>query len=77
MVEHAAVIVKLDKLAYSVAEAARLMGNVSKQTIYRRIEDGSLRAFKWNGRTLIRVEDMQAALDAASGRTPDEGDDDR
>lgn len=72
--EHAAVIVKLDKLAYGVPEAARLM-SVSKQTIYRRIEDKSLKAFKWNGRTLIRVEDLQAALDAASGRTP-EGDDD-
>jgi excisionase family DNA binding protein len=73
--DHAAVIVKLDKLAYSVADAARLM-SVSEMTVYRRIKDGTLHAFKWNGRTLIRVEDMQAALDAASGRTP-EGDDHR
>lgn len=62
-------VIKPDRITYSVAEAAHALG-VSQMTVYRRISDGSLRTFKWAGRTLIRAEDLQAALDAASGRAP-------
>ena len=52
------------KLAYTVQEAARATG-VCKATIWKRIKDGELTAFKWCGRTLIRSEVLRAALDRA------------
>lgn len=60
-------VMKPDRLVYSVAEAARALG-VSKGTVYNRMRDGSLKTFRWVGRTLIRADDLQAAIDAASGR---------
>lgn len=67
-------VMRPDKLAYSIKEAAAALG-VSKGTIYNRIRDGSLKSYKWVGRTLIRTEDLQAALDAASGRLAERQDD--
>jgi excisionase family DNA binding protein len=63
-------VLKPGRLAYSVADAAAALG-VSDQTIYRRIKDGSLKTYKWGGRTLIRPEDLQASLNAALGGAPE------
>jgi excisionase family DNA binding protein len=60
-------VLKPDRVTYSVAEAAAALG-VSRATIYTRIAEGDLQSFRWGGRRLIRAEDLQAALDAASGR---------
>lgn len=60
-------VIKPDRLTYSVAEAAHALG-VSRGTVYNRVRDGSLKTFRWAGRTLIRADDLQAAIDAASGR---------
>lgn len=54
------------KLAYTIPEAAKAVG-VSKATIWRRVSAGELRTFKWCGRTLIRADVLQGALDRASG----------
>jgi excisionase family DNA binding protein len=58
---------KDDRLTYTVAEAALALG-LSQATLYRRVRAGDLKVFHWGGRTLVRAEDLQAALDAASGR---------
>jgi excisionase family DNA binding protein len=55
---------------YSVPEAAARLG-ISKTTLYERIKEGRVRAFRWVGRTLIRADDLQDAIDRASGRKPD------
>lgn len=55
-----------DKLSYTVQEAAKATG-VSKATIWRRVKAGELSTFHWCGRTLIRAEELRAALDRASG----------
>lgn len=54
------------KLAYTIGEAASAVG-VSKATLWRRIGAGELTTFKWCGRTLIRADVLQSALDRASG----------
>lgn len=59
-----------DKLAYTIPEAAQAVG-VSRATIWNRIRDGDLKTFKWSGRTLIRRDVLQAAIDRAS-RPPEE-----
>lgn len=56
-----------DRLAYTVAEAATLSG-VSVSSIWRQVRAGELTTFKWCGRTLIRADVLQQALDRASGR---------
>jgi excisionase family DNA binding protein len=58
------------RLTYSVAEAAGLLG-VSRAGLYLHIRAGRVRTFKWGGRTLIRADDLQAAIDLASGRAPE------
>jgi excisionase family DNA binding protein len=58
---------RADRLTYTVAESADLLG-MSERTLYRRIKEGKLRAYHWVGRTLIRAEDLQAALDEAAGK---------
>lgn len=60
----------ITRLAYPVAEAAHQIG-VHPATIYRYIERGMIRTFKFGGRRLIRHDDLQDALDRASGRTPE------
>ena len=56
-----------EKLAYNVSEAAAALG-VSRTTIYNMVREGELETFKWAGRTLIRKDVIQRALDRASGR---------
>lgn len=55
------------KLAYTITEAAQALG-VSPRAMRRYIQEGRVKSFKWVGRTLIRTDDLQAAIDAASGR---------
>lgn len=49
---------KLDPLAVSAAEAARLLG-VSKPTIYQYIRRSDFPAFKLGTRTLVSVEGLR------------------
>jgi len=49
---------KLEPLAVSAPEAARLLG-VSKPTIYQYIHQGGFPAFKLGNRTLVSVEGLR------------------
>lgn len=60
---------KLDPLAVSAAEAARLLG-VSRPTIYQYIGQAGFPSFKLGNRTLISVEGLRAWVD---GQTRKEG----
>lgn len=55
------------KLSYTVDEAAAAVG-VSRRTVYALVQKGELQSFKWAGRTLIRRDVLEQALDRASGR---------
>lgn len=57
-----------EKLSYTAEEAAAATGT-SRSSIWRRIQAGDLKTFKWSGRTLIHKEDLQAALDRARRRS--------
>jgi excisionase family DNA binding protein len=59
----------MTRLAYSVAGAAEALG-VSRGTLYGDIRAGRVRTFKWGGRTLIRADELERAVDLASGRAP-------
>lgn len=54
------------KLSYTVDEAAAAVG-VSRRTVYALVQKGELQSFKWAGRTLIRRDVLEQALDRASG----------
>lgn len=58
---------KAEKLTYTINEAVAATG-VSRSSLYRMRDAGALRMIVWSGRTLIRAEDLRAALDGASGR---------
>lgn len=55
------------KLTYTVNEAASAIG-VSRSKIYELVREKQLETFKWCGRTLIRADVLQRAVDRASGR---------
>jgi excisionase family DNA binding protein len=55
-----------EKLSYTIGQAAEALG-LSRATLYKMIRRGELRTFSWCGRTLIRADVLQAALDRASG----------
>jgi excisionase family DNA binding protein len=55
------------KLSYTIGEAASALG-LSRATIYKMIKTGELQKFTWCGRTLIRADVLQRALDRASGQ---------
>jgi excisionase family DNA binding protein len=55
------------KLSYTIGEASAALG-LSRATIYKMIKSGELQKFSWCGRTLIRADVLQRALDRASGR---------
>jgi excisionase family DNA binding protein len=55
------------KLSYTVDEAARAIG-CSKRKVWDLVKARELETFKFAGRTLIRSDVLQAALDRASGR---------
>lgn len=50
-----------DKLAYSIREACQA-SSLSRSTIYARIADGSLRAVRVCGRTVIPAEALRSLL---------------
>lgn len=56
-----------EKLSYTVDEAASAIG-VSRSKVYSLVREGQISTFKWCGRTLIRADVLQRALDLASGR---------
>lgn len=60
---------KLEPLAISASEAARLLG-VSKPTIYQYINREGFPSFKLGGRTLVSVEGLRkwVKAQAESGR---------
>ena len=52
----------MEKMAYSVAEAAELLG-LSQITIYRMLYSGKLRATKFGRVWRIKREDLEALLE--------------
>lgn len=56
------------KLTYTINEAASAIG-VSRSKVYELLRERQLEAFKWCGRTLIRADVLQQAVDRASGRS--------
>jgi excisionase family DNA binding protein len=52
---------ELDKL-YSVSEAARVLGGLSKWTIHAWLSQGKLRRTKVGGRTMIRESELQKVI---------------
>ena len=50
----------------TVAEARRLLGGVSGQTIYRLIADGELPIVKIRRRTFMRCADLEALIESAT-----------
>lgn len=55
----------LPRLALTVAETAASLG-VSQRSIYRLIDRGELPTVKVGKRRLVRVEDLEKLLEAAS-----------
>jgi excisionase family DNA binding protein len=55
------------KMTFTVNEAAGALG-LSRSTLYKLIKAGELATFTWCGRTLIRADVLQRAVDRASGR---------
>lgn len=55
------------KLTYTIRETAAALG-LCRATIYKMIKAGELESFSWCGRTLIRADVLQRAVDRASGR---------
>ena len=58
----------MDKL-YSVDEAARLLGGLSKYTIHAWLSSGKLRRTKIGSRTMIRESELQRVIDDG-GKSP-------
>ncbi len=58
-------IEKLEPLAVSAAEAARLLG-VSRPTLYQYIGRDDFPSFKLGGRTLISVDGLRAWIEKQS-----------
>ncbi|MFN3582962.1 helix-turn-helix domain-containing protein [Phenylobacterium sp.] len=54
------------KISYNMDEAARALG-CSKRKVYDLVSRGELTTFKFAGRTLIRADVLQRAIDRASG----------
>jgi excisionase family DNA binding protein len=52
----------LDKL-YSVSEATKLLGGISKWTIYAWLSQGRLQRTKVGSRTMIRESELQKVID--------------
>jgi len=62
-----------ERKSYSIPEAAGVVG-LSRTTVWRWVRTGRLPSFRWGGRRLIRADDLQAAIDAVSGRAPEPDD---
>jgi excisionase family DNA binding protein len=60
----------MDRL-YSVAEAARLLGGISKWTLHAWLSQGRLQRTKVGGRTMIRETELQRVIaDGGKSRSP-------
>ena len=59
---------ELDKL-YSVPEAAKLLGGVSKWTIHAWLSQGRMQRTKVGGRTMIRESELQKVIEEG-GKSP-------
>lgn len=53
----------------SVAEAGKLLGGISKWTIYTWLSQGRLRRTKVGGRTMIRESELQKVIEEG-GKSP-------
>ena len=58
----------LDKL-YSVSEAAKLLGGISKWTIHAWLSQGRMQRTKVGGRTMIRESELQKVIEEG-GKSP-------
>jgi excisionase family DNA binding protein len=58
----------LEKL-YSVPEAAKVLGGVSKWTVHAWLSQGKLRRTKVGGRTMIRESELQKVIEDG-GKSP-------
>lgn len=58
----------MDKLAMSIDQAAEAAG-VGRDTIYRAINDGSLKTAKIGKRRLVRITDLNSWLESAVAKT--------
>jgi len=54
---------------YSVEEAARLLGGISKWTVHAWLSQGKLRRTKVGGRTMIRESELQKVIED-DGKSP-------
>lgn len=64
----------MDKLAYSITEAAKLLG-ISRPTLYTLVNKPEFPAFKVGGRTLISTEGLREWVKAQAEETRCEGGD--
>ena len=56
---------------FSVPEAAKRLGDISKWTVYAWLSQGKLQRTKVGGRTMIRESELQKVIqDGGKSRTP-------
>ncbi len=61
---------ELDRL-YSVSEAAKVLGGVSKWTVHAWLSQGRMQRTKVGGRTMIRESELQKVIqDGGKSRSP-------
>lgn len=58
-----------DRLAYPVNEAARLIGGLSRSTVYELIKSGEIKVIKVGTRTLIPRGELEVFIAARLERT--------
>lgn len=51
-----------EPLGYSIPVACRMLGGISRQTIYRRVADDTLELVKVGNRSLITLRSIKALL---------------
>lgn len=54
------------QLAYSVEDARRQLGGISRSKFYKMVEAGELRAVKIGGRTVVADVELRRVLSAAA-----------
>ena len=60
--------IQMDKL-YSVTEAAKALGGISKWTVHAWLSQGRIRRTKVGGRTMIRESELQRVMEDG-GKSP-------
>lgn len=63
----------LEPLAYSVAEAAHVLGGISRPTMYRLIHQSGFPSFKIGNRTMISASGLEKWVEAQTGNGAAEG----